>query len=669
MLKQCLELIIAKKKWCILFAYRPPSTNKDKFFEEIFTSLNKMSRNYDNIVLAGDLNIDELNSCSDSSNHLSDMKDVFNLSNLIKEPTCFKSQNGTLLDLIITNRPRNFMKSQVFELGFSDCHKLVCSILRASFKKLPPKIITYRDQKDFDQQNVLRDLDKKLVQGQLYKSCDEPSKKLSEIFHDILNYHTPLKEKQVRRNHAPFMAKDLSKAVMEKSKARNKYLKWPSRENYLSHKKTKNKCNTLTRKAKKNFFREATKDGIMSNKKFWSTVKPFLTNKGCISNDFISIEKDGELISNEKELVELFNENYINIVKNTSGTKPSSLGNCSNKSCDEMTVKEIISVYSSHPNIKRIKQFFIAKKNFDLPKANVSDINKIIKSLNTNKDKGPDGISAKFVKMSASVIDCHLANIINNDISNNNYSEHAKTATVRPIFKKDDRTKIKNYRPVSLLNIFSKIYERFLHENLTDYVDSFLSKFIPPYRNFYSSSHVLIRLIENWKKSLDQKKFVGAVLMDLSKAFDSIPHDLLIAKLYAYGFSIDAVTFFYSYLKRRNQNVKINNTHSVFQVLLSGVPHGSLLGPLLFNIFVYLWITKTDLLNFADDNTISAAEKTIENLISTLEEESQAAIEWFKMNEMIVNPDKFQAIIIKKNSKMKDSYPLNINDQKILALK
>ena len=250
----------------------------------------------------------------------------------------------------------------------------------------------------------------------------------------------------------------------------------------------------------------------MSNKKFWNTVKPFLTNKGCISNDFISIEKDGELISNEKELVELFNGNFINIVENTSGTKPSSLGNCSNKSCHKMTVKEIISVYSSHPSIKRIQQFFIADKNFDLPKANVSDINKIIKSLNTNKAKGPDGISAKFVKMSASVIDCHLANIINHDISNNNYSEHAKTATVRPIFKKDDRTKIKNYRPVSLLNIFSKICERFLHENLTDYVNSFLSKFISAYRKSYSSNRVLIRLIENLKKSLDQKNLLEQFL-------------------------------------------------------------------------------------------------------------------------------------------------------------
>ena len=109
--------------------------------------------------------------------------------------------------------------------------------------------------------------------------------------------------------------------------------------------------------------------------------------------------------------------------------------------------------------------------------------------------------------------------------------------------------------------MFSKIYEKFLHENLTNYVNTFLSKFISAYRKSYSKNHVLIRLIENWKKSRDEKRFVGAVLMDLSKAFDSILHDLLIAKMYAYRFSINAVTFFYSYLKGRKQNVKINNTH------------------------------------------------------------------------------------------------------------
>ena len=160
------------------------------------------------------------------------------------------------------------MKSLSFETGLSDCHKLVCSILRASFKKLSPKIVKYRDHKHFYQEKFLHDLDTKLLQGDLFRNCEEPYEKLSEIFINILNFHTPLKQKQVRGNQAPFMTKELSKAVMVKSKARNRYLKWPSRENYVSHKKSKNICNSLTKKAKKIYFNEATENGIMTNKKF-----------------------------------------------------------------------------------------------------------------------------------------------------------------------------------------------------------------------------------------------------------------------------------------------------------------------------------------------------------------------------------------------------------------
>ena len=125
----------------------------------------------------------------------------------------------------------------------------------------------------------------------------------------------------------------------------------------------------------------------------------------------------------------------------------------------------------------------------------------------------------------------------------------------------------------------SKIYERCIHNSLSFYAETLLSTFISAYKKSSGSNHVLLRLIENWKKSRDNKNFVGTVLIDLSKAFDCIPHDLLNAKLHAYGLSEDAVTFAHSYLKRRKLGVKINDTESVFQILLSDIPQGSILGP------------------------------------------------------------------------------------------
>ena len=142
-------------------------------------------------------------------------------------------------------------------------------------------------------------------------------------------------------------------------------------------------------------------------------------------------------------LVELFNENYINIAEISSGNKPSSLGNYEDNAQDDATVDKIISKYSAHLSVQKIKREFPLDKEFELAYASAKDINEIIKSLNINKAKGPDGISPKFIKILADIIDCHIANIINKDLSNKIFSENAKTATVRPIFKEGDRTKIK----------------------------------------------------------------------------------------------------------------------------------------------------------------------------------------------------------------------------------
>ena len=153
----------------------------------------------------------------------------------------------------------------------------------------------------------------------------------------------------------------------------------------------------------------------------------------------------------------------------------------------------------------------------------------------------------------------------------------------------------------------------------------------------------MISLIENWKKSLDKKGYGGAVLMDLSMAFDTIKYDLLVAKLHAYGFSKKALTLILNYLSNRWNRTKIYKDFSTWQELLQGVPQGSALGPLLFNIYLndlFFLTESTEVCNFADDTTLYACDQNLNDLINRLEHDSFLAIEWFENNSMKLNDDK-----------------------------
>ena len=230
-------------------------------------------------------------------------------------------------------------------------------------------------------------------------------------------------------------------------------------------------------------------------------------------------------------------------------------------------MQNIIQCCKNHSSVMKIKENLKKLVPFEFPKPTVEDISLIIKSLNPRKAIGLDCIPLKVTKFASNVIDAHLCNIIIKELEKKQVLRRAKNSITKTHFQKKKKNKIESHRAVSILNGISKIYGRFIHNSLSSYAEKILSNFVSSCRKSYSSNRVFLRLIENWQKSPDNTDFVGTVLTVLiQKSFDCIPHDLLVAKIHAYGLSQYAVTLVYSYLEGRKQDVKINDTESVFQV-------------------------------------------------------------------------------------------------------
>ena len=542
-------------------SYNPHKSEIKKHLIVLRHSLDLHSSKYDKILTLGDFNvgIEEANMQSFCEN--------YNLKSLIKQSTGYKNPDKpTCIDLILTNVPRMFQSTCVIETGMSDFHLMTVTVMRKTFKKLSPRIISYRSYKDFSNE-TFRDCLVNNLSNEIFSNNDNGLEKFCKTTMDSLNLFAPIKKTYARGNQMPFMTKDLSKEMMTRSRLRNKYLKDKTEENRLLYTQQRNKCVSLLRKAKINYYGNSNVNEITDNKKFWKTVKPFLSDKSKTS-DKIHFNENGELLNSESERAEVLNNFFSNIVKDLKIPEYEKLDR-SFENVEDPVLRATLK-YKNHPSITVIKEK--AKNSlFSFFEVDKDKIKKEINRLNKNKASRKSDIPIKIIHDDVDIFADFIAESFKGAIKTSNFSNCLKLADITPLHKKWRKDNKENYRPVRILPALSKIFERTLFEQISVFFDKFLSDQQCGFRKGHSTQLCLLNLLEKWKNCVDKGKAFGALLTDLPKAFHCLDHELRIAKLNAYGFNLPALRLIHDYLANRKQRTKIDDNYSSWSEILFGV--------------------------------------------------------------------------------------------------
>ena len=439
--------------------------------------------------------------------------------------------------------------------------------MKKSFRKFHPRLINYRSYKNFSNEAFRECLLEKLSKV-IFENNDEGLQRFCDINLQVLNQHAPQKIKYVRGNQMPFMTKQLSKEIMKRSRLRNNFLRNRTEENKILYNRQRNYCVYLLRKSKTGYYENLNIKNVTDNKLFWKSVKPLLSDKSRIRD---RINKSENIYSN------IYLKIYSNIVKNLNISKHSEFDPVTENIADP-TLKAIFK-YKDHPSILAI-QSHCEKETFRFSEVNIEDIKKGILKLDKNKASQHSDIPIKIIKENLDIFAGFLCTNINRSFKSSSFLSCLKMADVTPLHKKGKKDLKENYRPVSILPVFSKVFERSMFAQMSSFFDNFLLKQQCGFRKGYSTEKCLLTLLEKWKRAVDSGQIFGPLLTDLSKAFDCLDHELLIAKLNIYGFSLPALKLVHDYLSNRKQRTKVNRTYSSWLEIVFGVPQGSILGPL-----------------------------------------------------------------------------------------
>ena len=626
---ECLTVEIIKphsKGFLVSTWYRPESPVA--LFNVFENMIGQIDSEGLELYLLGDLNCEMRPHIIDHNRkHIVNVMDIYGLHQLINEPTRITATSESLIDLCLTNCSEKITHSGVLHLGISD-HSLVFMTRKSKMERSRVhKAIQFRSLKNFCKADFLADLaeiDWKAITG----PADDPNKSWQNwksCLMSVIDKHAPIRHKRIRGKKCPWISHEVLQKMRVRDFLKSSHAQTKDPAIWLQYKKARNTANSALKAAKRKYFSENLETSAKNQRKTWKLLNELLSKQPSKSA-VAEIKLVDKVLGAAPDIAEALNTHFTNVGANLARGIPST-------------------------SVDPLSYLIDTESSFSFQKITANDVANLISKLDTKKATGLDNIPGKFLKMAGDIVAPSLSAIFNQSMSTGIFPFDWKKARVTPIFKNGNKTDPNNYRPISVISLVAKIFEKLIHDQIYEYLNknNLLANCQSGFRPQHSTLTAMLEASNSWCINIDQGLLNGVIFIDLKKAFDTLDHEILIRKLSMYGFDRNSVRWFESYLSSRTQVCNVNGYLSNAREIKLGVPQGSLLGPLLFLLYI------NDLPNalcegqprmYADDTSISFTAPHKSGLQSVINEDLKNVNVWLKANKLSLNVAKTEFMVI-----------------------
>ena len=619
-----ISIVIDVDKFVIGTIYRPPSAVKN-YDEKILDVLEKLTVANDHVILLGDLNVDCLQRNMSNTNFIKSLSDLFQMTQLVEEATRETLTCASLLDVILTTSPSFHSKTSVLKTSMSD-HYCVHTELKKELKlSTKHKLVTFRNFKKFDRNLFLKDVETAINELSNYNgNLQELWNKFKRNFIEISDRHAPMVTHRLKDRKNPWITHEIVQLMYQRDHVKQKAVKFKCQTKWKSYRKLRNQITTLIRTEKNKYWLQQTKQCVNNPKNVWKVLNKVITSKNMIPppNDMSADE---------------LNEYFCTIGENTA------------------------NYYFDRCNDKLYpwKGPDFTSNVFGFTEVQLDTVLKLLKGLGDFSSSDVLDFDGKLLYLSAEIISPFITKLFNMSLSSGIVIDDWKISRVTPAFKGgNDRHEKSNYRPISVIGHISKILEKVVQMQIVQYLsdNELLCIDQSAYRKFHNTQTSLHRCNEDWIDNICDNLFTAVCFLDIRKCFDTIDHDILLDKLKRYGIIDVEATWFKSYLKDRSQYVKCNGQVSTKSYVPIGVPQGSVLGPILFSLFIndincHVYPSAVNL--YADDTLLYTTGNTCAEASEKLQTSINEISKWYRGNRLALNESKSKCMLLSSKHKSK----------------